>query len=53
MEERRRSNSAERAERRRTQRRTPLTAAELDLWETIGFRLIPPPVLVFHNPVLS
>jgi hypothetical protein len=32
------------------QRRTPLTFAELELWETVGFRLIPPAILVFQNP---
>jgi hypothetical protein len=31
------------------QRRTPLTAAELELWETVGFRLIPPPILVLQD----
>jgi hypothetical protein len=33
------------------QRRAPLTAAELELWETVGFRLIPPPILSLHDPV--
>ena len=33
-----------------TQRRSPLTAAELELWETVGFRLIPPPILVLQSP---
>ena len=34
------------------QRQAPLTAAELELWETVGFRLIPPTVLAFQNPAL-
>lgn len=37
-------------ERPAERRRTPLTAAELELWETVGFRLIPPAILVFQNP---
>ena len=32
------------------QRRMPLTAAELELWETVGFRLIPPPILTLQDP---
>ena len=28
------------------QRRTSLSTAELELWQTVGFRLIPPPILV-------
>jgi hypothetical protein len=32
-----------------TQRRTPLTAAEVELWETVGFRLIPPPILILQD----
>jgi hypothetical protein len=31
------------------QQRALLTAAELELWETVGFRLIPPPILVLHD----
>jgi hypothetical protein len=46
--ERRRGGSPARADQRRAPRRSPLTATELELWETIGFRLIPPPILVLH-----
>jgi len=38
-----------RGERPATQRRTPLTAAEIELWETVGFRLIPPPILALQD----
>ena len=47
--ERRREGSPAAGGQRLAPRRTPLTAAELELWETIGFRLIPPPVLTFHD----
>jgi hypothetical protein len=40
---------AARGERPATQKRTPLTASELELWETVGFRLIPPPILVLQD----
>lgn len=44
--ERRREISPGKDDQRRAPRRSPLTVEELELWETIGFRLIPPPVLV-------
>jgi len=47
--ERRREGSPAKDDQRRTPRRSPLTAAELELWEAIGFRLIPPPVLVVQD----
>ena len=47
--ERRREGSLAKGDQRHAPRRSPLTAAELELWETIGFRLIPPPVLVLHE----
>jgi hypothetical protein len=50
VRERRAESSPTAGGQRQAPRRTPLTAAELELWETIGFRLIPPPVLVFQDP---
>jgi hypothetical protein len=45
-----RRTAAGRRESPTDQRRTPLTAAELELWETVGIRLIPPAVLVVPRP---
>jgi hypothetical protein len=39
-----------RGERPATQQRSPLTAAETELWDTVGFRLIAPPILVLQDP---
>jgi hypothetical protein len=50
VRERRAERSPEAGGQRKAPRRAPLSAAELELWETIGFRLIPPPVLVLHDP---
>jgi hypothetical protein len=41
---------AARRENPAVQQRTPLTAAELELWESVGFRLIPPPILFLQDP---
>jgi hypothetical protein len=48
--ERRAESSPVAGGQRKAPRRTPLTVAELELWESIGFRLIPPPVLAFRDP---
>lgn len=48
--ERRRERSPVAGGQRQAPRRAQLSAAELELWETIGFRLIPPPVLIFQEP---
>ncbi|HEY7601549.1 MAG TPA: hypothetical protein VIB60_03495 [Methylomirabilota bacterium] len=53
VRERRAERSPAAGGQRQAPRRAPLTAAELELWETIGFRLIPPAVLVFHDPARS
>jgi hypothetical protein len=50
VRERRAESSPAAGGQRQVPRRTPLTAAELELWETIGFRVIPPPVLFFQDP---
>jgi hypothetical protein len=47
--ERRAERSPEMGGQRQAPRRAPLSTAELELWETIGFRLIPPPILVLHD----
>jgi hypothetical protein len=41
--ERRREGTPAGDDRRQAPRRRPLTVAELELWDTIGFRLIPRP----------
>jgi hypothetical protein len=50
VQERRAERSPMSGGQRQAPRRVPLTAAELELWETIGFRLFPPPVLLFQDP---
>ena len=52
VRERRAERSPAAGGQRQAPRRMPLTVAELELWETVGFRLIPPPVLVFQDPSL-
>ena len=50
VRERRAERSPVAGGKRQAPRRTPLTAAELELWETIGLSLVPPPILTFHDP---